>query len=304
VTLLATLTPPEMRRRLDELIALEPSVKVTWLILLEARMWEWVHSVGVVKDPVLGGMVPAIPPDPLRRIVSDHQIEMFLWTGYLDVRAILETVERLAPATGRPLRILDFGAGCGRILRFLWNAEGVAEIHGAEINRDLLFWCEEHLRFAKMHLSSERPPIAGLEDRSLDCLYAVSVATHVDRETADAWRREFARLLAPGGIAILTTHGYTVLDRIVVDGILQEYFRMSSAEAAAVRSSLPEERFVFKPYDADIREKARAGAVYGNTFIDPELIKSEWNDDLFEVVETNSAGLRGWQDVIVLRRRA
>jgi len=56
--------------------------------------------------------VPPFPPDELRRVVADHDLEMFLWTGYLDIQRILALYEqhRDPKSTINPA-ILDSVAG-------------------------------------------------------------------------------------------------------------------------------------------------------------------------------------------------
>jgi hypothetical protein len=57
------------------------------------------------------------------------------------------------------------------------------------------------------------------------------------------------------------------------------------------------------PYDADVLKIAKAGEFYGNTFIEPNHIRTNWDDRTFEFVAHLPGGLSGWQDIFVLRRR-
>jgi len=45
-----------------------------------------------------------------------------------------------------------------------------------------------------------------------------------------------------------------------------------------------------------------AGSSYGTTFIHPDFVAARWNRSPFKVVDVLPAGLRGWQDIVVLRR--
>jgi SAM-dependent methyltransferase len=50
-------------------------------------------------------------------------------------------------------------------------------------------------------------PPSPYPDDNFDLVYAVSVLTHLTPQLADAWIADFARVLRPGGLLFVTTHG-------------------------------------------------------------------------------------------------
>ena len=48
-------------------------------------------------------------------------------------------------------------------------------------------------------------PPTGLPSGSFDLIYAYSVFSHLSEPASDAWVSEFRRLLAPGGLLVITT---------------------------------------------------------------------------------------------------
>jgi hypothetical protein len=40
-----------------------------------------------------------------------------------------------------------------------------------------------------------------------DCIYAISVFTHLSAELQDLWMKELRRIVRPGGHLLITTHG-------------------------------------------------------------------------------------------------
>jgi SAM-dependent methyltransferase len=109
----------------------------------------------------------------------------------------------------RPLssfgRILDFGCGCGRLIRHLPAHTG-AELSGSDYNPALIEWCRDNLPFATFETNGLAPPLA-FPDASFDFIYARSVFTHLPEDLQHLWIRELHRVLAPGGTLYLTMHG-------------------------------------------------------------------------------------------------
>lgn len=109
-------------------------------------------------------------------------------------------------------RVLDFGCGCGRVVRHFAHVPG-GEIHGCDYRREQVEWCRRNLAFLHASQNPLHPPTAYEED-SFDLIYALSVLTHMDEPLQHAWIREFKRLLRPGGILIFTTLGERHTDRL------------------------------------------------------------------------------------------
>jgi SAM-dependent methyltransferase len=102
-------------------------------------------------------------------------------------------------------RVLDFGCGPGRTLsELLPRAEG-AELVGCDIHEPSIAWGRAHLPQCRFILNGEHPPL-DLDSASFDLVYAVSVFTHLTDQWS-AWLAELHRLLAPGGIAIISFLG-------------------------------------------------------------------------------------------------
>ncbi len=297
------LTPPKMLDRMAELVAERPDLRVIFYILRNHdRVAEWLHSVGVALDPVLREMAPPAPPRELREIVSDHLLEMFLWTGYLDIDRILALYAEHGPGPARPRpRILDFGCGCGRLTRFLNHLGDRCEVHATDANRRHVVWCCENLPNVQTLQNDFAPPLPYAEGR-FDLIYTVSVLTHLSAAASGRWLGELGRILAPGGVLVVTTHGAGVLETIRDSATHQAMFAMTAAEAQEILESFAERPYEFRPYADATRQSAGAGLEYGNSFIHPSYVEGQWAGGRLEVVQILPGGMRGWQDIVVLRR--
>ena len=103
--------------------------------------------------------------------------------------------------------ILDFGCGCGRLLA---GWEGVlgpdARLYGCDINADLVEFCQKNVKIAEVVKTGYYPPLP-YADCQFDFLYSASVYTHLTDAAMLQWTGEIARILKPGGIAMITFHG-------------------------------------------------------------------------------------------------
>ena len=105
--------------------------------------------------------------------------------------------------------MLDFGCGCGRVLR-QWQHLKAVEIHGTDYNPALAKWCSRNLPFATVATNRLLPPTRYPDDR-FGLVYALSVLTHLTEPLQLAWMNEFHRILRPCGVLLLSLHGASYL---------------------------------------------------------------------------------------------
>jgi ubiquinone/menaquinone biosynthesis C-methylase UbiE len=108
-------------------------------------------------------------------------------------------------AHGTPA-VLDFGCGLGRVLFALQRRFAHCRFTGFDIDPAMLRWG----RWLHSGLPCEFTSTTnGYADQAFDFIYAISVFTHLDKQT-DYWLGEIARLLTPRGRALLTFHDDTL----------------------------------------------------------------------------------------------
>jgi SAM-dependent methyltransferase len=154
----------------------------------------------------------------LARLASPSADIVFLTQGHRDVAAYqgsivpgLVNAKRYVAAAGvdadRCARVLDFGCGSGRILTG-WHLDGrERDLFGCDTNPRLIDWASENLP-ASLHFdhTPALPPLP-YPDGRFDLACAISVFTHLRFPSQELWARELARVLAPGGVLLLTLHG-------------------------------------------------------------------------------------------------
>jgi SAM-dependent methyltransferase len=149
---------------------------------------------------------PMPPAELLVAVTGTASREWFSVRGRQDA----ELFARLAAEHGADLTearvVMDFGCGCGRIARWLAPqvVGGGGRFLGSDLNPRLAAWCAANLP-GEYAVNRLKPPLA-CADGAVDVLYAYSVLTHLREATAAGWLAEIARVLRPGGLALLTFH--------------------------------------------------------------------------------------------------
>lgn len=150
-----------------------------------------------------------MPPAELVVQVSGPSWSWFSDRGREDAAMFRTLAQRHGRDIAAAADVLDFGCGAGRIAR--WLAPDVVatggSFTGSDLNRRLSGWCAANLP-GRYLTNALRPPLA-LPDGSIDVAYAHSVLTHLTEPVANAWLAELARVLRPGGVALLTFHDET-----------------------------------------------------------------------------------------------
>lgn len=154
-----------------------------------------------------------IPPSDLIFLVSGStDISWFLRGGSLAETSIREALLASHQQIEDLGAILDFGCGCGRVLR-RWRALARTNVYGTDHNPKLVDWCRTNLTFASVSENQLHPPLR-YEEASFDLVYALSVFTHLTEDLQIPWMNELARVLKPGGHVIFSAHGESYLPRL------------------------------------------------------------------------------------------
>jgi cyclopropane fatty-acyl-phospholipid synthase-like methyltransferase len=130
----------------------------------------------------------------------------FLVSGLQVVHNMLAIFARHGMTQSDFSRILDFGCGCGRVIRFLAYERFKAELVGCDIDPEAIAWCRENIDTAKFTVSPYHPPLE-FPDASFDFIYSISIFTHLNEKDQFAWLTELRRITRPGGRLILTIQG-------------------------------------------------------------------------------------------------
>jgi SAM-dependent methyltransferase len=155
-----------------------------------------------------------LPPARMRAQVGPLHAnpQFFLESG----RHNAELVRELVPL-GDVGALLDWGCGCGRVLRH-WASLDATGVHGCDINPRMVAWCNENLPFANASVNDLAPPLPYGDD-TFGLVYAFSVMTHLPEDLQRRWVAECRRVLRPGGYFVFSTLGdyFVSRDRLTME---------------------------------------------------------------------------------------
>jgi SAM-dependent methyltransferase len=299
-TVFESISPEPMRQRLTELCAADAAARVlTYLLGSQEKLLQWAHTIGVVAQPALRDVVAPVPPLEMRRLSGSPDEPVFLWTGLQDVSNFLGIHARLASAPdGRKPRVLDFGCGAGRLTRFLDMHEGI-EAFGVDANPAAVEWCQLNLTHVLTLLQAGRQKLP-FGDALFDLVYSMTLFAETPPSRMRQCLDEITRVMAPGGLLLAVTYGPTAVETIRNSPAHQEQMRIDAARAAELAELLTQEGRVHVPFKEG---EGPPDEQEGRTFVHPAYPAMHWNTEAFEVVEHIPAGLRHWQDIVVLRRK-
>lgn len=142
-------------------------------------------------------------PTPVE-LHEPNQIEVF--NGYNFFRHVAELLGKYGVAPRRGVTLLDWQCGDGRVTRhFLDNWAG-ADIWGIDSNAEKIAFCKRRFG-AGAFVHGSVAASAPLSTESFDAVYSLSAMPFLPANDHPSWMEELARLLKPGGLAVLAFSG-------------------------------------------------------------------------------------------------
>ena len=152
-----------------------------------------------------GVMFPSFPDAALQFRFVGASGEEALRKAFVFYTEIKRYATMLRIPIDRNTRVLDFGCGWGRFYRFFLKDVAVANLLGVDVDQECIDLCRSTIPMGRFEKCDVRPSLASAAKASFDLIYAYSVLSHLSEETALAWTKEFARVLRPCGMLIVTT---------------------------------------------------------------------------------------------------
>ncbi len=223
-----------------------------------------------------------LPPALLRAQAGPRHADAgyFLRSGQHHADLIRELLAEQGATIEQLDALLDWGCGCGRILRH-WAALEQTRVCGCDINPNMVEWCNANLPFAEVARNKLSPPFP-YPDSTFGLVYALSVITHLPEDLQHAWVRECFRVLQPGGYLLFSTLG--------------EYY-------LSLKRLTPEERCAFLDGNLVVLYEESAGTSLCSAYHPESYVRDRLAGD-FEVAGLRAAAEDGRHDIYLLRKPA
>jgi SAM-dependent methyltransferase len=207
---------------------------------------------------------------------------------------------------GEQTEILDFGVGWGRFARLFLHDVPSTGLTLADPWDLALQICTDTGVPGKQVLLGHMPP-SDLPSATYDLAFAYSVFSHLSPKAHLAWKDEFARVVKPGGLAIVTTQGGWFLDfcehlrnhpELHTSG-WHEMLSQSFGDLDESRAAYAAGEFLYSPNGGG---PSLPGEFYGDAIVPRQFFETQWSPE-FELVNWVAEPTRFEQAAAVLRRR-
>lgn len=274
--------------------------------------WFWLNTVGIRRIEELHQFLPSLPDEQIQARIIGSAGDHALREGFNAYRLFKRLYKRHRGSLTPDCRVLDFGCGWGRIIRFFLKDMPASKLVGSDYAPHLLEICRATNPWCEFVQNAATPP-SSQPSESFDLIYLYSVFSHLSEEMQLAWRTEFHRLLKPGGLLIATTWHRGFIEKcqllrtdpsVPCEGVWRETLSKVFIDTERHLAEYDAGQFVFAPYDRERSPWSYSGHVplYGEACVPRQYVAERWAD-LFELADFISDPAQCPQNVIVVRKR-
>jgi SAM-dependent methyltransferase len=138
---------------------------------------------------------PPLPPEQLRFNVSNSRdVGEFLKVG----KRCADELEAGVAAVGADLfscgRVLDWGSGCGRTLRWMAERAKPHQFSGCDVDEAAIEWCQNNLRQMDFEVTDANPPLP-YQNEAFELVFGISVFTYLNEVFRNVGLRNYVESL-------------------------------------------------------------------------------------------------------------
>jgi SAM-dependent methyltransferase len=223
------------------------------------------------------------PTDVMLRATGNPGHNFWHSTG---IKACNDFIRTLSAHTdlAKTKTMLEWGCGSGRLTKHLIDRLPHVHLSGTDIDEEAVRWAGANLDGTFVPCKTE-PPLPFADD-SFDIICALSVCTHLTKQYQELWFPELRRVVRPGGLVMLTTHG---------DFAARWIFHKPGEFDQVMPTG-----FFDGLADHNLKHVA-SGDYYRSTFQSRAWTTREWSK-WFDVVDYVEGCINNFQDIFVMRR--
>jgi ubiquinone/menaquinone biosynthesis C-methylase UbiE len=267
---------------------------VEWLAILRRS---------VMEEVIKGVKFPRFPDTILQSNFVGSANESALQEAYNFYSLLKDRSTKLNSPVAKDSRVLDFGCGWGRFLRFFWKGVNVANLHGVDVDPDIIEVCRNAAvpgTFYELEANGRLP----FSDGYFSHVLAYSVFTHLPEKVHLHWLAEIARVMQSQATFCLTLQPRRFLD--FVAGLDQSPAESSwhknlgrfANSVVPLKQAYDSGQFVYLPSGGG---NYRDADVYGEAVVPLPYIEKNWKKYLY-ISEYIDDPVRFWQAVLIAQK--
>jgi len=240
--------------------------------------------------------IPFPASQEMLTVGGETDLRLFLSIGYSCFDSIRK---HIPPDLALPIKILDFGAGCARTMRFFFRETDTYECYACDVDQRAIAYLKECVPFIEAEATQNVPPLP-YSSEFFALVYSISVFTHLDHGGFAVWIKEAHRVMKPGGVLLVTLHGERAFDIVSNEPERRRLIGISEEEFNSRRQAFATHGYLWMKQpvgSADIDTSH-----FGISFVSRRSFEDGIRP-LFEIVEYVEGEIGGWQDLAVLGRK-
>lgn len=230
-----------------------------------------------------------MPPSHEMKLIGSNSIPIFLQQGTRMARVLVNNMNEYFGDISRDLKILDFGCGVGRVLLPLAK-QLKANLFGCDVNDNAINYLRRAVPHVKTFVTQYEPSLP-FDENEFDCVYSISIWTHLPIALQLPWLLEIRRILRPGGLALISTSGPHVVKvrRERKDAGWEDIFAEDLLAAG----------IIYRPYKYG--GLPGVDGSYGLTSHDPAFVQRVWGQ-VMPVLTTRTRAIEAMQDLHMMTK--
>jgi SAM-dependent methyltransferase len=235
--------------------------------------------ISSVKQSQFGEVrLPTFPDSALQSLFVGSSNEHAMLEGFNFYSAILKYLDRVGKPLNPESKVLDFGCGWGRYMRYFYRDVLHKNLYGVDPWHLAIDTCRETGVHGQLMEIDLLPPTI-FADNTFDLVFAYSVFSHLSPMASEKWIAEITRLLKPGGVVCVTTQGRTFIDYCASlrgkppESVWHEYLQRSFPEPEQMYRRYDDGEFLYAPNGGG---PALPSEIYGDAIVPRGHVEKIW----------------------------
>jgi 2-polyprenyl-3-methyl-5-hydroxy-6-metoxy-1,4-benzoquinol methylase len=247
---------------------------------IKDEFWFWLFTKGYSESSSLQNILPSMPNESIQLQFTGKSGEETLEEAFAYYDFIKQTAKKWGVSFQQNCKVLDFGCGWGRIIRYFLKDVYAENLFGIDCDESIIIVCQSSNLNCNFNVNTIFPPTE-FKDNFFDIIYSFSVFSHLSEDAHIKWLMEFKRILKPDGILIVTTRSREFIlscakMQNTPENDIPFFAKGLTKTFVNTNKSLvdyDEGKYVYEPVGGG---GIRDGSFYGETCIPKKYVENEW----------------------------